>query len=229
MSETFNESAPTLRFGVVSAIDANRCYVRVTFADLDNLQSDWLPVGVMKSNQDKVYFIPDVGEHVAVLLDANGDAGVVVCAIYSSAEMPPASDPNKFKMQFKDGSVIEYDRSSHAFVLNCVGTVTVQAKGKVSVTTDDSVTVKAAKEVTIKATKVILDAPNTVCLGNLMVQGVITYQSGLMGISVTGGAVTTTFNGNVNMTGTFSLNGSLNATGTIMDSGGNSNHHSHND
>ena len=46
MSDTFNESAPTLKFGTVSAVDAETCRVRVRLPDLDNLRTAWLPVGV---------------------------------------------------------------------------------------------------------------------------------------------------------------------------------------
>ncbi|MBS1186678.1 MAG: phage baseplate assembly protein [Burkholderiaceae bacterium] len=130
--DTFTESAPTLKFGTVSAVDEETMRVRVRLPDLDNLRTDWLPVGVRKSKDDKDYWLPDIGEHVAVLLDGNGEDGVVLCAIYSEADAVPVKSRDKWHRRFKDGTTIEYDRSTHKLSISCVGDIELASATHIS-------------------------------------------------------------------------------------------------
>ena len=120
------------KIGVVSEIDPATCTARVRFDDLDGLETMRLPVGVQKSLKDKSYWMPDVGEHVACLLDANAEAGVILCAIYSDADTPPVSSADKRHVLFADGTWVEYDRSTGHMEVNCVNTVTVQAASRIT-------------------------------------------------------------------------------------------------
>lgn len=203
MSETFTEAAPTLRFGTVSAVDEQTMRVRVRLPDLDNLRTDWLPVLTRKSLRDKDYWLPDVGEHVALLLDANGDDGVVLGAIFSEADAVPVASRDKWHLRFDDGTTLDYDRQAHQLTVNCVGGITVVAAG----------------HVLVQAPSVTLDTPITTCTGDVLVEGKLTYQGGMAG-SGGGGAAAV-------ITGDVQVEGNVDATGSIMDGGGNSNHHSH--
>lgn len=78
-----------LHFGVISEIDAPGCRARVHFQG-DDFVSDFLPVGQSGTLTDKGYKMYDVGEHVAVLMDENAEAGVILCAIFSEGEQPDA-------------------------------------------------------------------------------------------------------------------------------------------
>src|SRR5262249_30052845 len=78
----------------------------------------WLPVLVTKSQEDKAYWMPDVGEQVICLMDERDEAGVVLGAIYSSVDQPPVTDENKYHITFKDGTSFEYDRSQHVLELS---------------------------------------------------------------------------------------------------------------
>jgi phage baseplate assembly protein V len=121
----------SLRVGIVTVQDSAQCRVRVAFPDHDQMQSWWLPVIVPKTQNDKAYWIPDIGEQVVCLMDAHDEDGAVVGAIYSSADTPPVSDPNAFNLSFKDGASFEYNRSSHALQVSIPtgGTVTIAANG----------------------------------------------------------------------------------------------------
>lgn len=132
MNETFNEAAPTLKFGTVSAVDEQTMRVRVRLPDLDNLRTDWLPVLTRKSLRDKDYWLPDIGEHVAVLLDANGDDGVVLGAIFSDADTVPVVSRNKWHRRFIDGTTIEYDRETHKLRIDCVGDIELASATHIS-------------------------------------------------------------------------------------------------
>lgn len=120
------------KVGVVSEIDPATCTARVRFDDLDGLETMRLPVGVRKSLKDKSYWMPDVGEHVACLLDANAETGVILCAIYSDADTPPVSSADKHHILFADGTWVDYDRSTGHMEVNCVNTVTVQAVSRIT-------------------------------------------------------------------------------------------------
>jgi phage baseplate assembly protein gpV len=115
--EDRREAAPGMfRVGIVQEQDTALARVRVTFADYDQLRSWWLPIVVPKSQNDKAYWIPDLGEQVVCLMDAHDEAGAVLGAIYSSADATPVSSADKWHLGFKDGAAFEYDRAAH--VLN---------------------------------------------------------------------------------------------------------------
>lgn len=122
------------KVGVVSEIDPATCTARVRFDDLDGLETMRLPVGVQKSLKDKSYWMPDEGEHVACLLDANAEAGVILCAIYSEKDAPPVDDKDKRHVRFDDGTTIEYDRKAHKLTIQCVGDIEIAAQGNMRLT-----------------------------------------------------------------------------------------------
>ncbi len=196
-----NTGGVSYKEGIVKA--AKPGFARVQFPDLDGLLSDWLPLVVKKSLKDRECLTLDVGEHVACILDENFEAGCVLGAIYSDADKAPVESPDKMHFSFFDGGLFEYDRSS--------GTLTIVTTGPVNVTAEGPVMVKAPK--------VTIDAPETICTGNLLVKGKLTYKGGMAGSG--GGGTAAVIDGNVQ------VNGDVNATGSVMDGSGNSNHHSH--
>jgi phage baseplate assembly protein gpV len=116
--EDRREAAPGMfRVGIVQEQDTALARVRVTFADYDQLRSWWLPIVVPKSQNDKAYWIPDLGEQVVCLMDAHDEAGAVLGAIYSSADATPVSSADKWHLGFKDGAAFEYDRAAHVLSL----------------------------------------------------------------------------------------------------------------
>ena len=125
MSETREESAPTLRFGFVTALDEAGCRVRVQFPDLDGLESFWLHVLRQKTHQDKHYCLPDVGEHVACLLDGAGEEGVELGAVFGGRDPAPVVGVDRHHVRFADGTTVDYDRATHKLSVNCVGDVEI--------------------------------------------------------------------------------------------------------
>jgi phage baseplate assembly protein gpV len=111
--ERFASLNPTFRIGIVQAQDPAHAKVRVVFPDYDAMISWWLPVVFAKTQDDKVYWIPDIGEQVVCLMDLRDEAGAVLGAIYSNADEPPVNSPDKFHLAFKDGAHFDYDRVAH--------------------------------------------------------------------------------------------------------------------
>lgn len=92
--------------------------LRVVFTEFDQMLSYWLPLVVPKTQNDKAYWIPDVGEQVVCLMDAHDENGVVLGAIYSQLDSTPVQSADKFHLGFKDGTSVEYDRAAHVLRLN---------------------------------------------------------------------------------------------------------------
>ncbi len=151
----FQEQQATYKTGVVTAVDAAGGRARVRFDDLDGLETALLPVGQRKTHEDKDYWMPDVGEHVACLMDQYLEDGVILCAIYSGADRPPTADPQVRMVRFRDGAEMAYDRSS--------GTLSVRGVAQV--------VVEAASEIVLRAPRLVVDAPSVSFTGDVDVAG----------------------------------------------------------
>jgi phage baseplate assembly protein V len=100
--------------------------VRVTFPAHNQMTSWWLPILVPKAQNDKAYWIPDVGEQVVCLMDEHDEDGAVLGAIYSSADTaPPSMTADKWHLTMKDSASFEYDRNSHALSVNLPANATM--------------------------------------------------------------------------------------------------------
>jgi phage baseplate assembly protein V len=111
--ERFASLNPTFRVGIVQEQDTLRAKVRVLFPDYDEVISWWLSVVFFKTQNDKAYWIPDIGEQVVCLMDLRDEAGAVLGAIYSEVDVPPVNSANKFHLAFQDGTSFDYDRVAH--------------------------------------------------------------------------------------------------------------------
>ncbi|WGL26478.1 phage baseplate assembly protein V [Pectobacterium brasiliense] len=188
------------RIGTISAVDEARVMVRVRLPECDNLRTAWLPVLQRNTQNNKDYWLPDIGEQVEVLLDGNGEDGLVLGAIYSAADAPTLADKDKRAVMFADGADIEYDRRTHTLTIN----------GGVQ-----HIAISSGADVVVNAQRVTINAPETTVTGKLLVQGQLTYESGMSG------------SGGASLSGDVSISGNVSASGSVMDAGGNSNHHSH--
>lgn len=132
------------RVGLVRQQDSQRARVRVAFPDRDQMLSYWLPVIAFKTQDDKGYWMPDLGEQVVCLMDEHDEAGAVLGAIYSAADVPPVQSADKYHVSFKDGASFEYDRAAHALAVSLPGgstlkislngaSITIDANGNVAV------------------------------------------------------------------------------------------------
>lgn len=195
-----------LMFGTVSQIDEQNVRVRVRLPTCDNLRTAWLPVLQRNTQNNKDYGLPDVGEQVSLLLDADGDDGVVLGAVYSEVDRPTVANRDKRRVDFADGTVVEYDRKNHAMAIGGeIRSLTLTTQATVLIQTQNA-TVKASHTL-------LLDAPDTVTTGNLTVQKRLTYQGGMSGSGGSGAAAI--------------IEGTLQASGDIQAGRVSLQHHQH--
>lgn len=166
----------TIHDGIVTQVDEATHSVRCAIPALENMETDWLIVLVQNAYADQDYDLPDEDTLVKCLLDARGESGCVIGAVYNAQDKPPVSNKDIWMKRFANGTVIQHDRRT----------------GKVTVDTPSEVLVKAGSKVTI-------DSPETETTGNLLVQGSLTYMGGMTGSGGAGGA-TAVINGTLKTT-----------------------------
>lgn len=190
-----------IKVGKVVAVDETNCRVRVQLLDNDGVVTYWLPVVVNKSQKDKFYWLPDVGEEVVCAFLEHGiEQGFVIGAIYNEKDAPPVTNKDKFHIRFQDGSWIEYDRSEHKLKAEINGDVEITATGRCDVECQNQIYIKSATNITIQA-------PSINMRGGSPAEGY--------------------FEGNFRLIGNLEVDGNIHATGSIIDDAGNTNHHSH--
>ncbi|EBS7636634.1 phage baseplate assembly protein V [Salmonella enterica] len=194
----------TRQTGIISDIDEAVVRVRVTLPECDNLRSNWLPVLQRNTQNNKDYWLPDIGEQVEVLLDDNGEDGVVLGAVYSSVDTAPLASRDKRYVQFSDGAAFEYDRALHQLTVNGgIEKIVIEVKESTRLT---------SPQVEVKAQQVTVTSETV---------NVVSNNVAVKAMNITVDAPISHFTGNINVLGNIS------ASGVIMDGGGNSNHHSH--
>jgi phage baseplate assembly protein V len=133
-----------LRFGTISDIDASLGMARVSFIE-DGTVSDWMPLIVSKTGNDKFFYIPDVKEQVACMMDDKCLRGVILGAVYSDNRKPSPSDTGDgiVSIVFSNGDKIKYDGSTGQMDLKASGGVVVYGditvSGTIHATTDITV------------------------------------------------------------------------------------------
>lgn len=144
-----------LKFAEVSAVDSLTGKVKIDFIE-DGITSDWLPFVVKNTKDNKYFYLPDIGEHVAALMDENLERGVILGAIYSTKNAPGAEAADDVESaEFSDGTVVKYDRGSSELTIDSAGDVIVMGSN-ISV---------------IANTLIELDAPTVEITGDLQVGG----------------------------------------------------------
>lgn len=116
--------------------------------------------------------MPELGEQVAVLLDADGVDGVYLGGIYSTVEPPPVVDEDTDYVRFSDGTVSSYDCAAGVMTLDCVGALIVKC-GR-------GIRVEATEPLVVKAPSAALDIPQVTLNGDLQVNGDISATGGIM-------------------------------------------------
>lgn len=171
-----------LRIGLISEIDAARCYARVKFLD-NGIVSDWLQVVVMGAISNKFFHIFDINEQVACLMDENDEEGVILGALFNDKTSPGDGNKDVVKVNFSDDSFIEYNRSAHEYNIDIKGKINIAAQSDVKITSDTLIDVEALNA-TVKATVLAkVEAPAIELNGAVTINGNLALGGSVSGIS----------------------------------------------
>lgn len=120
-----------IREGKVSTVNPKNHTVRVEFEDKGNLVSDELPVLTTWALDNKMFHMPDVGETVVCLFASNADntgTGWVIGSRFHDKSTPNANKQDITRIDFKDGTFMQYDRAKHELRVKCVGNIYINGK-----------------------------------------------------------------------------------------------------
>lgn len=191
MTEVERRISNLAMLGQVVALDAARARVRVRSGPIT---TGWLPFATVRAGEDRSWHPPEPGEQV-VLVAPGGDLNqaVVVGSVYRADHPAPADSQNISRTVFKDGAVMEYDRAQHHWRLS------VPDGGHIRFEIGDTTLELKADGTTLTTPKLLVDAPESTFTGKVLIQGLLTYLSGLVGKGK-GGAAGASIEGNVQVT-----------------------------
>ena len=164
-----------IRLGTIDQVDHAARKIRVRSG---GLLTGWLPWPADVGRNYRRWRPLRTGTQVLLACPSGDPAqAVVVQILYTDALDAPSTDPNVDLIEFDDGTVIQYDSSSHHMTADCVGDITARSPSLVTV-----------------------DCPQTTFTGAVTVQGLLTYQSGMVGSGSAGGGSTATITGSIQVT-----------------------------
>lgn len=167
---TTHDFTATYQEGIVSQVDPKTHRVKATIPALEDLETAWLPFSTLNAGGNQFYALPDVGELVAMVLDARGESGYVLGTIYNSQDPVPVNDNEMWMFKFKNGTEISHNRQT--------GDVVISTSGKVIVTASQAV-VNAPTEIN----------GDTTVNGSLHTTGAITSDTEVSAPSVKQGSI----------------------------------------
>ena len=96
----------TIRCGYVSAVDYDKGYVQITYPDLDDAVSDWLPMLDVGTE----YKMPRVGQQMVTMHLPNGmDSGFALGGYWSEDDKPKSTGAGVFRKDMGDGCWMEFN------------------------------------------------------------------------------------------------------------------------
>lgn len=125
------EARDLVKEGVISEVYPERHSARVTFEDKDNVVSAELPIVTTWALDNKSYALPDVGETVLCVFATNDGTtgeGWIIGSRFHEKSTPNANSQDVARIDFKDGTFIEYDREKHSLTIECTGDITIKGK-----------------------------------------------------------------------------------------------------
>lgn len=140
--------------GEVIELDLQRCRVKVRVDDL-KITSPWLNVLVPNNTENKVWWMPDIGDRGVGFLDEEGQSGEWLGAFYSDRDPPPINDPDKYRVEFSDGTAIEFDRKTSTLFIDIAEgeDISLEVRGakKGKILFKGDLTIECEKKLTIAA------------------------------------------------------------------------------
>ncbi|CAH9057803.1 hypothetical protein PSECIP111854_02071 [Pseudoalteromonas sp. CIP111854] len=200
-----NRLAKLISLGTVNEVDYETAKVRVKIGDW---LTTWLPWLTNQAFNDMTWQAPEVGEQVMVLAPCGDLAqGVVLGSVYQNghnletvaSDVAKEERVNVQRTKYQDGSMVEYDRKKHHYlldvkqdtaviklksakdiILECdndlnitVGNnATIQVTGNATVNADKQISVTAKEALSLKGSEVNIESTS----GNVAVKAAATLK-----------------------------------------------------
>jgi phage baseplate assembly protein V len=185
-----------VRAGTVLQVDHGSARCRVQSG---GLATNWLPWISLRAGDIRHWSPPSAGEQCIVFSPGgNMAAAFVLAGVFSDAIAVNGNTGDVERTTYPDGAVVEYDHASHALQAS------LPAGGTADITVPDAVKVRcktadvtASDSATVHSQQITLDAPKTIATGELLVQGLLTYASGMVGGGAGPGGAVAVINGPV--------------------------------
>lgn len=108
-----------IRVGKVTSTNDTNLTARVEFKDRSGIVSHNLRVLQKNTRDNKDYWMPDLDEQVLCLFLPNGiEQGYILGSPYSDVTKADVATKEKRRVKFKDGTSVEYDRSTHTLTVD---------------------------------------------------------------------------------------------------------------
>jgi phage baseplate assembly protein V len=187
--------------GLVKELKPGECKAKAILPDLDNLETDWLPVPQTFTHGARSWAMPRIGQQVYIFfLDDEHLDGLIFAGRYSQKDKAPEMDAPDLLWELEDGTRIH--AAPGLIEIETPGDVKVKADGDIEAEADGAIkakaqsieaeatttatikaltiTAEATANATIKAVAITLDAPAVTCTGSLTVAGGIMAGGGTM-------------------------------------------------
>ena len=143
-----------IKVGVVESFNEANATARVIFEDI-KVKSYDLPIIVKQSQNNKDYWIPDIGESVLCLFLPTGiESGFILGSYYNKKDRPPVTDQNKRTVKFSDGTILEYDRKTHKLTADVKGDIDIKATGKVDMIVNGDISLQSGANIILTANRI---------------------------------------------------------------------------
>lgn len=146
-----------IRVGTVHEVDPEQKRCRVNSG---GIRTGWLPWFSQRTGTTRDWDPPTIGEQ-CLILSPSGEvaAGIVLLGIYCNAFDAPSTNPDEHVREYPDGARISYNHVTGALNATGIKTALVQA-----------------------ADHITFDCPQVTFTGKFNVQGLFTYENGMVGI-----------------------------------------------
>jgi phage baseplate assembly protein gpV len=118
-----------IKFGIISELFPSEGLARVEFQD-DNIVSHRLQIIFGAVGSTKVLILPEIGEFVACLLDANLENGVILGSLYTGKNKPNFGTKRGFK--FGDSEVV-FDSANNQISIKSSSKIILEAGTKIEI------------------------------------------------------------------------------------------------
>ena len=118
-----------VRKGTVCSTNPADMTVRVRYDEKDGTESPELSVLCQGAGGNKHYWLPDVGDQVLCIFEANDknfSSGWVLGTFFTKGHPPQVSSQEIRRLDFCDGSFVEFDRASGNLTIECTGNITIK-------------------------------------------------------------------------------------------------------